>query len=244
MKRFLFTVICVILIGIILYSGYMLYQEWEKAKITHEAIAELDPYVPQVPKEGASPDPQTIEKLRQLQAQNADVCGWIIVTDTNINYPLVQAEDNSYYLKRSPLKKYLSAGSIFLDCRNNNDFTDFETIIYGHYMNSGTMFANIQKFKNSSYFEEHRDGWIITLDAVYRLELYAYLNVPSSDKVYTVAYETIEDQQAQLDYIKQKAKLYREIGVTAEDRIVALSTCSYEYDGARAVVIAKLVPNT
>lgn len=85
---------------------------------------------------------------------NKDYRGWIDIDGTNIDYPVLQAKDNSYYLKKDINKNYLPSGSIFLDYRNNR-FEDSNTVIYGHYMRNNTMFGELKKFKDKKFFDKN-----------------------------------------------------------------------------------------
>ena len=82
----------------------------------------------------------------ELKAQNSDVCGWITIYGTHVDYPIVQSEDNSTYLMRNPRGEYSLSGSIFMDYMNQKDFSDFNTIIYGHHMDGGAMFGDFDQY--------------------------------------------------------------------------------------------------
>ena len=98
--------------------------------------------------------------FEKLQKLNSEVIGWINVYGTNIDYPLVQAKDNEKYLTRDSKGEFASTGAIFLDARNNPNFEDFNTIIYGHHVENGVMFGDVAKFSDKEFFEQHRYGSI------------------------------------------------------------------------------------
>lgn len=93
---------------------------------------------------------------------NPDIVAWIVVPDTQINYPVVQSTDNDYYVNHSFKKEKLSSGSIFVDCENHADFSDFNTILYGHNMRNGSMFAALNQYTDEAFYKAHPDVWICT----------------------------------------------------------------------------------
>ncbi len=98
--------------------------------------------------------PITVD-FEALRKENGDVVGWLYCEDTPINYPIVQSEDNDYYLRRLLDSTWNIAGTIFMDYRNAPDFSDWNTIIYGHNMNNDSMFGTLQDYKKQAYYEEH-----------------------------------------------------------------------------------------
>lgn len=182
-----------------------------------------------------------IEQLRKLSDKNPDIVGWIVLDGTTINYPLMQAADNKYYLTHDADKKYTSQGSIFLDYRLMPDFSDINNIIYGHNTDSDTIFSGLTNFKNKSYFDTHKTGTLYTIDKTYDLEIFSvyvhhYLGNPYSWYFLTQKYFNEFTEQ-----IKADSLYYRETELEWGDRILTLSTCSYEFTNARTIVHARLV---
>ncbi len=99
--------------------------------------------------------------------------GWIYVPDTHINYPIMQSDDNDFYLHRAADGSYLYAGSIFLDYRCNADFSGVSSILYGHNMSNCSMFADVINFTDKAYFDSHRYGWLTTENDVYCVQFFA-----------------------------------------------------------------------
>ena len=127
----------------------------------------------------AFPDrpPITVD-FRALEAVNGDVCGWIYCPDTPINYPVLQGEDNDTYLHHSYDGAYAAAGSIFVEALNRPDFADANTILYGHHMRNGSMFALFAELRDSDIFNEHRTIYLLTPEGNYRLQTFAVEHVP------------------------------------------------------------------
>ena len=111
--------------------------------------------------------------FKALQAVNPDVIGWIYSPNTTINYPVVQGDDNAYYLKHLADGTENRNGCPFLDVQNRPDFTDDNSIIYGHHMQNGTMFAGISWYEDQSYYDEHPVMYLMTPSATYRIELFS-----------------------------------------------------------------------
>ena len=175
-----------------------------------------------------------------LQAQNPDIVGWIYSEGTVINYPILQGEDNQQYLRRLYDGTKSTLGSIFLDFRNLSDFSDLNSLVYGHNIRSGQMFASLSDYRDQAYYEEHPVIWLLTPDKDYRIDLLAGLVVPSDSEVYEI-YSYPEDLQAGLEYVLLNSTFDAgDVDAASVERIVTLSTCSYDYNDARYVVIGSL----
>ena len=162
---------------------------------------------------------------------NPDVVGWLTIPRTNIDYPFVYSEDNEFYLSRNIYKQQALAGSIFLDSRCSKDFTDLNTVIYGHNMKNRSMFGHIRLFADPATFDSIKTGTLYYKNDTYALEVFAYMVVAADDKM---IYDISPDREELLTYVRKNARLYRE--PPAAGRIVTLSTCAYEFDGARMVL--------
>ena len=102
------------------------------------------------------PDSSNNLSFEELKLKNKDVFAWIDIYGTKIDYPIVQGQDNSEYLNKTVLGEFSTAGSIFLDHRNDKEFTDFQDILYGHYMAERKMFGDMELFKDKSFFDTHK----------------------------------------------------------------------------------------
>ena len=122
----------------------------------------------------------------KLKEQNKDVIGWIYLPESNIDYPIVQGEDNDYYLHRDLDGSYLYDGSIFADASVERPFKEFNTPIYGHRMSSGAMFADIKRFEDKEYMDSHRIIQIETPDKSYDLHVVAFCTEQADSLLYTV----------------------------------------------------------
>lgn len=176
-----------------------------------------------------------------LWETNEDVVGWIYCEDTPINFPIVQAEDNDYYLRRLIDGTWNSSGTLFADYRNAADFSDSNTIIYGHNMKNKGMFGTLPNYKEQSYYDEHPLMWLLTPDGNCKVELIAGYVTSSTSEIYSIG-KTEEEMFALAEQSIEKSTFTSDFQVLQGDRLVTLSTCSYEYDNARYVLIGRLIP--
>ena len=198
-------------------------------------------------------DDPVLEELRKtdlaaLREINPDVVGWIRVPDTKIDYPLVQGTDNDFYLKHTWQGNANSVGTIFMDFNSSPDLTDFNTLIYGHNMRSGSMFASLRNYSQQSYFDDHPYIYLLVDNGVFRFEVFSSYRAELDASAYGQRFQQRETRQKFLqDALDQSAI---ETGITPgiRDRILTLSTCSGVGYETRWVVQARLkmvqVPHT
>lgn len=169
-----------------------------------------------------------------------DAVAWLYAPDTEINYVVAQAEDNSYYLHHLLNGEYASGGTLFTDCRNHAGFTDWNTVIYGHNMKNGTMLASLMDYRIPGYYEEHPMMYLYMPEHRYKLELIAGYTTNISDLIYSIP-ATKEERDEIIDHAHSASSFISGIAIGEEDKLVTLSTCSYAYDDARYVVIGRIV---
>ena len=178
-----------------------------------------------------------------LNAMNANVVGWLYCAGTPINYPVVQSDDNSYYLNRLYDGQKNSSGAIFMDAMNATDLSDANTIFYGHNMKNGTMFASLANYGSQSYYEAHPVIYYLTKDRKYRIDVFASYETPGGSEAFTIFFDS---EKTYSDYLQQRWHLSQidtsQLPMSADDNIVTLSTCSYNYNDARYVVQGKVTP--
>lgn len=214
------------------YGGYSL---WDSYMISHSAFSrELLKYKPK------SSDPEEVKySLEELMAINSDVRGWLTIDGTHIDYPVVQGEDDMYYVNTDVFGSFSLSGAIFLSCLNSPDFSDPYSLIYGHHMDNGGMFGDVMEFADAEYFAEHTTGTLYLEEEVYRVKLFACMEADAYD---SLIYHPSKDYDlsALLDYLKADSVQYREIGVTASDRIIGMSTCVDAVTNGRMIVFGRL----
>lgn len=185
--------------------------------------------------------PKVSDKFKDIQKLNKDTVGWIKVENTRIDYPVVQYKDNEYYLHRNFEKKDSSVGVIFMDFRNRISPLDRNIIIYGHHMKDGSMFKDLILFKDKDFFMNNPT---IIFNTLYQESKWEIFSVYSADAKYDyLVTEFAKDEEfiKYINEIKSKSDFKNDVQVNAGDHILTLSTCSYEFSGARTVVHAKLI---
>lgn len=180
---------------------------------------------------------ELLETVRSLNESYPNAIDWIYLPGTAINYPIMQGDDNEFYLHHAYDNGYLKAGSVFLDNRCESRFKNNLNILYAHNMKNGSMFAGVTNFKNNAYFQNHRYGWLVTADSVNRIDFFAVAVTDWHDEIYNGFRQTSE----QLAHIKEISRIYEEISVTDDDRLLLMSTCSYEFSNARTILIGKMM---
>ena len=165
----------------------------------------------------------------------SDMVGWITMDDTNIDYPIMQGEDNTEYLNKDPYGKFSLSGSIFLDSRNNSAFTDEYSLIYGHHMEYGVMFGALDDYLDEDYLHSHRHGQLLVGrdgKVMYELEAFYAMSADAKDD-FIFNPENYEELYAFL----------REKGMDINHRVLCLSTCAGDTSTTRIVVFAYILEN-
>lgn len=209
----------------------------EKEEAPEEPEEEKVPAADLLPKEMAYLADIDVAALQEV---NEDVVGWIEIPNTEISYPLMQGEDNDFYLNNTWQGEENSSGSIFIDYRCSADFNAFHTIIYGHRKRNGTMFGSLKYYKDDDYWQEHPSIWIVTDDAIYRYDIFAAWAAPIDSGVYSLYYPTRAKRAELLDMFISKSSISTGISPKMQDRILTLSTCTGQDYSARWVVHAVL----
>ena len=175
-----------------------------------------------------------------LQAVSPDAVAWLSCPGTAIDYPVMRAADYNQYLRHLPDGTYNVNGSLFIDFNCAFDFSDKLTVVYGHNMKSGQMFGSLAKYKEQAYYQEHPYFLLYTPgNGERRIDL-LYGCVISVEDWQERAFSYQANLSALLAYAAHNTTFTSQVRYTPEDRVVALSTCSYEFDGARFVVVGLL----
>ena len=247
MHRTISNILIIVFSAIIAFSGFRLYtifHEYHEGEKQYEETASS--YVEEKPEHTKDPDNTMVDTSPQtcpisvdfdgLLEKNSDVVGWIYSEGTQINYPVMHGESNDAYLYTMINGEYNSAGSIFMDFRNNPDLTDFNTIIYGHHMKNGSMFASLHQYINQDFYDEHKYIWYLTPDHIYRLDVLAGYVGDAEAEIYTI-FVSKDELDSYLSFAENRATFTPDHRAEQINGIIALSTCSYEYDNARYVLV-------
>ena len=179
-----------LMLFLLLFAGYA---RWDSQQVYTQA----DPlqYIQY------KPSPPEMMPFEDLQKINADVLGWLTIYDTNIDYPLVQAEDNEYYLNHNPKREPEGSGSLFLDYRNAKNFTDFNTIIFGHHMAHHEMFGDLDQFLDEDYWDKHEYGNLIYDSQNHGLQFVAMLQCDAYD--FFIYHPAVNGESQRVKYINR-----------------------------------------
>jgi sortase B len=168
-----------------------------------------------------------ISGLREL---NSDIVGWIRIPGTDIDYPILQGGDNEHYLSRNYLGEFATAGSIFLDYRN--DFSDDFIVVYGHRMSYGGMFTDIIKFQDRNFFDEHDEAEIFMGEQKVILRVVAFGIIRADNHaIYDLGSSAAEEMFANATHVREREK----------GRYVLLSTCDAHQKSMRDVIMARII---
>ena len=232
--RLLSKLVAFALVLALCYGGYAL---WDTYKVYQGASVDgnLLKYKPTLNQQ-AEDNPT----LAELIALNPDVRGWLTIDNTHIDYPLLQGTNNVKYVNTDVYNNFSLSGSVFMDFSNAGDVTDFYTLVYGHHMEGGAMFGDLEHFTQAQYFDEHPTGTLFLPDYTYDIRLFACLMVDAFDPY--VFHPLVDDgkETEMLQYLKETAVQYRETVITPQDHIIGLSTCSDAATNARTVVFGLL----
>ncbi len=259
MKKFshikiIITAILAVIFLVALVQTARIYSERKEAESVYSELQELVSPEESTSNETQSPetDPPNTEETETpeaapievdfagLTSQYPDVVGWIYSEGTEINYPVAQGKDNNQYLRHLLSGKYNTSGTIFVDYRNGEVGTDDNYVIYGHNMKNSSMFGSLVKYKKQSYYDEHPYLYFLTPEKSYKIELIAGMVTLKTSNAYSVNFENAEQLEAYIASAIKKSTFKSNVAYTPGDKLVTLSTCSYEYDNARYVVIGVL----
>ena len=222
-----------VLIVIVFLLAFAVYALWDSQQVYRAADSNVyAAYKPTVDGAGLS--------FEELMAINPEVFAWLSIEGTNIDYPVVQGENNMKYVNTNAEGEYSLSGAIFLDFNNSKGFTDFNSIIYGHHMAKKMMFGEIGEFADKAMFDTHRYGTLYFDKQAHELEFFAFLHVDAYDgRVFSPAV-TDAARGEYLDNLLRLATYTRDIGVTVDDNIVLLSTCSASSTNGRDILVGRL----
>lgn len=243
-------------LAVFLVSGFMLANYLYTYVEASDSLKETQKMYASALKETAAADPvQAVTKddlrtrytmrpqFQELHSVNEDIVGWITVDGTKINNPILQADDNDRYLDRNFMGEKSRAGSVFMDFRNDVSDMNRNTILYGHAMRNDTMFGSLKKYGSQAYADAHPMIYVDTLYDGYDIEVFAAYETTIDFYYIENNFRSDEEFTNFLNEIEKRSKISRPVEVTAEDKIVTLSTCNNSVNSKdkRYVVQGKLV---
>ncbi|MBP5303669.1 MAG: class B sortase [Clostridia bacterium] len=185
----------------------------------------------------------SVDNPGSLARLSKDAIAWITLEDTNIDYPIMQGKTNEEYLNKDPYGNYSLTGSIFLDCRNDKNFSDPYSLVYGHHMEYSAMFGALDLYGNAAYLDSHKNGTLITASGqVYRILVFASCKADANEKsVFQPSYYSYEDLTA---FLNKTAMVFHREVYTKDAKVIALSTCQSAETFDRMLVFGILTEKT
>ena len=179
--------------------------------------------------------------FKPLRKKNADTAAWLRIEGTSIDYPIVQASDNEFYLNHDFNKNKSKAGSIFMDCRNGQDLEDRNTILYGHNMKNGTMFRDLNNYGDYKFLHDHRYIELYTVSFVYTWEIFSTYRTGTDFNYLLIEFSSSEDFYSYIDTVAAKSQFELNENLKSTEQVLTLSTCSGGSGDMRRVVHARLI---
>ena len=183
--------------------------------------------------------------LEELMKINPDTVGWISLHNTNIDYPIMQGRTDSEYLNKDVFGQYSITGSVFLSVLNDRDFSGPYQLLYGHHMENGSMFGDLDRFLEEDFFynkDEIRytdeEGTLFVNDASYDLEVFAVFKTDAYDDMVYLADKDVSETEKLIEYIKEHSLFTRDVGEV--EHVLALSTCDSDSYYGRTVLFLKV----
>ncbi|MGI6010275.1 MAG: class B sortase [Ruminococcus sp.] len=222
--------------AVFLIAGYQLVTTLMEYKAAENEYEELEAYVT-LPETAEDSQGETGEEVQEdqgpvidfasLKAVNEDVVGWLYVEALGINYPIMQGEDNDYYLHRTTEETYNFAGSIFLDYVNKADFSDCNSIVYGHNMKDGSMFGRLKQFREKEVYETSMYFWVCTPEKNYKYEIFSAYETEVGSDTYLLFDKPGKEFVQYMENMKKLSEIPTgNFAFTEKDHVVTLSTCT------------------
>nr|MDF9460319.1 class B sortase [Bacillus pumilus] len=238
--RRMLTIVC---LGVFIYSGTAIGLELFGYYQNRQVLAKAQTMYGQEQGMTESREPGTTRtSFDELRKVNNDIVGWINMKDTMIQYPIVQSRDNAFYLTRNYLKNDTRAGSIFMDYRNDVLHESPNTVVYGHRMRDGSMFAGLTNYLKKDFFHEHRTFQYDTLYQSYEAEIFAVYETTVDFDYIQTDFQDLGEYAHYLQAVRKKSIYQTKTDVSTDDLILTLSTCDHVLapKNGRLVVQAKL----
>ena len=187
-------------------------------------------------------DRQISMDFTELLKVNPDIKGWIIGDGINVDYPVLQTDNNEFYLNHLYNKEANSSGSIFEDYRNRGDFTDRNTVLYGHHMDNGTMFGSIEHYASQDFYDSTPTMVLYTPEGDYLIELISGTHESGDEQFVEFEFKTEEDFLKYVESFRERSTFKNDVKVQPGDKLISLCTCAYVFNNARYMLMGRLVP--
>lgn len=245
LRKILFYVSLVVFIG----CSFKLYTIWKEYHDNTKSYDDVRQYAPEIVQGEGNSNEETAQERFVLTKEdynnllniNSDFKAWINIPNTEVNYPVVQTEDNDYYLSHNFEKEQNAGGCLFISSNNTNPFQDKNTIIHGHHMRNGSMFASLMNFKEED-FARGTSIYINTENSLLEYKAFSVFYETANNDSYQNGFASNEAFLKYINVLKEKSMFDLDVGeFTENDTMITLSTCDYDVNDGRLLVCAKLV---
>lgn len=245
-RKILIAILILIIIGCVSYIAYYYLSRNKNEQVYDEIQQEVMLNEPVQKEKNDGSEVEIPIDFEKLQEQNPDVYAWIKIDGTNVNYPILQSEtNNSYYLDHTIDGTQGYPGSIYTENWNSREFTDYNTVIYGHEMKDGSMFHDLMNYDDPEYMEKHPQVIIYTPEKKLTYDIFAYVEYDDRHILHSYDFAFPEGRQEFLDSLYSSRSLNNvfrdDVTVSTDDRIITLSTCMPGVYEGRILVEAVLV---
>lgn len=245
-KIYIIIPLTILLIVLISYLIYNLYINMRDKKMNQDLQNELSNNLVE---NNLYTQNEIVDKVKELKTENEDIRAWIKIDDTNINYPVVQATDNDYYLYRNYKKENSNYGSIFIDKNSNIEDVNSNIIMYGHNMKDGSMFKDLLKYTDEEYYNKHKYIEFVTDKTTGKFEIIAsfksrifYKKEENVFRYYNCTnFSNEEDYNYYINNCKKISFYDTGLSASYGEQIITLITCEYSTENGRMVVVAKKI---
>jgi sortase B len=245
MKKGILTILLLICLGIAGFSGYKLFEIYQIKQSVVNETKELQNIATSSPKEETE-DEESVSgsnlNWQALHEENEDIVGWLYMPSLSLSFPVVQGENNEIYLNTTVKGEYNNMGSIFLNAYSSRDFSDDNSIIYGHSVEGGGMFTDLKKFADASFFEENPYYYFLTEEQNYRVEIMVFAQTTEQSALYYTSFG--DEKEEVISKMYKYADNSREVDVNGY-KLLTLSTCNLDYgfhSNQRNVLTGVMVP--
>lgn len=245
-------VICIAVIAVYMIKGKQASDVYEELQQTVQVTEDIEKVAETETTEESRPSYEGMPEVdfETLWETNTDICAWVTVPGTQVNYPVLQNASSkephdTYYLMHTVEKASGLPGAIYIEPCNAADFTDANTVMYGHNMKNGTMFGSLHEFEDDTFFEEHQYAYIVTPEKNQVYQIFATILYDDRHIMGTYDFSDTANYQLFLDSLtsnRNMGDIFRDgVTVTTEDKIITMSTCVKGQDNKRLLVEAVLI---
>lgn len=227
--------IIVILMAVIMflfgaYSLYDVFHVYKGASLSSEILKNAP---------GTAGNENDAVNVEALFEKYPDMRAWLNIFDTNINYPVVQGVDDSEYLNKDIDGNFSLAGSIFLSSLCDGALNEHYSLVYGHHIDNGSMFGDVEKFLDKKFFDTHINGILYTRKEIYDVKVFAVMQTDAYNEKLYFPYFANNDKDAFYKYLSENAVNIRD--VDRSNKVIAMSTCTESYTNGRIVLFGELI---